>query len=99
MGVSGGQGKLVARQVFGVETQGRLQGVGPGVQALPRQTIDQVQPQVGETRRPDQFDGRGGLRGSVAALKEAQFGLVKGLDPQAEAVDPQVPLERQLVRR
>ena len=39
----------------------------------------------------------GGLGGGVAALKEAQFGLVKGLDPQAQAVNPQVPAERQLV--
>ncbi len=39
----------------------------------------------------------GGLGGGVAALQEAQFGLVKGLDPQAQAVNAQVPVERQLV--
>ncbi len=65
----------------------------PGVQALPRQPVHQVQPQVGETRGPDQFNGRNGLGGGVAALQEPQFGLVEGLDPQAEAVNPQIPVE------
>ena len=65
---------------------------------MPRQPVHQVQPQVGETRGPDESDSRSGLDGGVAALQKPQFGLVKGLDPQAQAINPQVPVARQFVR-
>ena len=84
--------------MFRGEAQGLLQGLEPGVQGLPRQPIHQVQPQVGETRRPDQRQGRLGLPGRVAALQKPQFRLIEGLDPQAQAVNAQVAEERQLVR-
>ena len=87
------------KDVPGLKLRAVSRVLSPGVEALPRQPVHQVQPQVGETRGPDQFDGRNGLGGGVAALQKAQFGLVKGLDPQAQAVNPQVPVERQLVRR
>ena len=86
----GRQGELVTGEVFGGETEGRFQGVGPGVEALPRQTIDEVQAQVGEAGGPDQGQGLHRLGRGVAALEKAQFGLVKGLDPEAQAVDAQV---------
>ena len=79
--------------MFGGETEGRFQGVGPGVEALPRQAIDEVQAQVGEAGGPDQGQGPDRLGRGVAAFQEAQFGLVEGLDPEAEAVDAQVAEE------
>ena len=69
----GRQGELIARQMFRGEAQGLLQGLEPGVQGLPRQPIHEIQPQVGETRRPDQRQGLLGLRGGVAALEKTQF--------------------------
>ena len=80
------------------ETQGRLQGLEPGVWRLPRQPVHQIQPQVLEARRPDQLQGLPGLPGRVPPLQEDQFRFVKGLHPQAQAIDAQVPPEAQLFR-
>ena len=84
--------------MFRGETQGLLQGLEPGVEALPRQPVHQVQPQVGKTRRPDEIDGRLRLPGRMSPPQKPQFRLIEGLDPQAQAVNAQVPEERQLVR-
>ena len=91
--------QLIARQMFRGEAQGLLQGLEPGVQGLPRQTIHQIQPQVGETRRPDQIDGRLRLPGRMPPTQKPQFRLVKGLHPQAQAVNAQVPEEPSICRR
>ena len=73
--------------MFQVKAQGRLQGLEPGVQGLPRQPIHQVQPQVGETRGPDQRQGLLGLRGGVAAL-EKDLRRLEGLDPRLRRLMP-----------
>ena len=73
--------------VLGAEAQGLVEGVAPACGGLIRQAGDEVQADVGEAFGTKTGDGGEDVVAAVHAAGGLEFGVVKGLRAEADAID------------
>lgn len=79
--------EVVGRDVLHTERDGLVETIGPVVECLAGEAIDEVDADVGEPSLLQAVHGIDGLLGRMATPYEAQGAVVKGLYAQAYAVD------------
>ena len=71
-----------------LQRDGAAQSVEPGLQALVRHGVDQVDADVRNAHRTGEAEGSGRLRGVGLPLQDRQGARVESLEAEAQAIDP-----------
>jgi hypothetical protein len=75
--------------MFRRKIKGLFQGFMPLGLSLTRKSKHNVKSQIAETKVPDASDRLHGSVGSVASSQVMEFLVIKGLDPETDAIYPQ----------
>ncbi len=79
--------EVVGGDVLGVEFQDFVDTVFPRCEGLGGQSVHQVEAEVGDAGVAEEVDGFTDVGSVVATAKEAELGVIHGLDAEGEAGD------------